>query len=581
MNTNTYENSRTKDRPRGAGSWRDSWVIRYLSSIIPARLAAMASNRSWFEITESEYRAIFNSSFDGIIVVDESGIIRCFNPAAGTMFGLRPAELTGQNLEVLLSDEESVKNGNFTKRLFTPGNTPNEGVHELLARHKDGSVFTVSVVLSDMNIAGQRLITLMLRDITEQKAMAQALLEAKEAAESATQVKSQFLANMSHEIRSPMTGVIGMLDLLKGTELNTQQTRYLELAEEAGVSVLKLINDILDLSKVESGNITLETIPFDLVHLVSQVMDLLGQQAIAKGLDLIIEISEGTPTSLNGDPLRLREVLVNLVNNAIKFTDEGTVQICVEKTAETDFYFDMRFEVADTGCGISREKHAELFKPYEQADRSTTRLHGGTGLGLSICRQLIELMGGEIDFFSRPGEGTTFWFTARFSKTDSLPDTASSPDAEIKAVRQHCDSNMATVNLPRHRVLVVDDNEINRFLCREVLIRLGVEVVTVVDGQQALDALNNAHFDLILMDCEMPVMDGYTASRKIRESEDESGLDRIPIIALTAHAMEGDREFSLDAGMDDHLTKPFKVEQLHAILETWLTTIAPDRVCNE
>lgn len=581
MKSNTHENSRYEDRPRGAGSWRDSWFMHHLSSIIPARLAAMASNRSRFEITEPEYRAIFNASSDGIIVVDGSGIIRRFNPAAGTLFGCRPAELEGQNLEVLLCDEESVRSGNFTKRLLAPENTPDEGARELLARRKDGSVLTVSAMLSDMNVAGQRLITLMLRDITEQKAMAQALLEAKEAAESATQVKSRFLANMSHEIRSPMTGVIGMLDLLKGTELNTQQTRYLELAEEAGVSVLNIINDILDLSKVESGNITLESIPFDLVDLVNQVMDLLGQQAIAKGLDLIIEISEGAPTSLNGDPLRLREVLVNLVNNAIKFTDEGTVQIRIEKIDETDFYFNMRFEVADTGCGISREMHAKLFEPYEQADRSTTRLHGGTGLGLSICRQLIELMGGEIDFFSRPGEGTTFWFTARFSKTDSLPDTVSSPDAENKPGRLNCDFNMAKVNVPKHRVLVVDDNEINRFLCREVLTRLGVEVVTVGDGQQSLHALGDAHFDLILMDCEMPVMDGYTASRKIRESEEECGLDPVPIIALTAHAMEGDRELSLAAGMDDHLTKPFKVEQLQALLDTWLSAETCDRVCNE
>jgi len=395
------------------------------------------------------------------------------------------------------------------------------------------------------------------------------LRKAREAAEAETQAKSRFLAEMSHEIRSPMNSIIGVLDLLQNSPLNQEQARYLHLAQASASALLALVNDILDLSKIESGRLNLSIVPVDLPGLLEQLVQLFTDRAGKKGLSLTYRVASGIPEMICADPLRLRQVLVNLLDNAIKFTDTGEIELHVVARGVEDDPCQLRFEVTDTGKGIPASLQAEIFTAYVQAEESGARKQEGAGLGLFISRRMVELMGGKIGFTSTPGKGSMFWFTAAFSKAEISPSAAPMPET---VPAPPWGTAMAGSGLCKYRVLVADDSEMNRIPCSEMLKKLGVDVVTVNDGLQALEAVANMHFDLVLMDCRMPVMDGYEASRRIRAMEQQQGRGRTPIIALTAYAMEGDREASLAAGMDDHLAKPFKFAQLQSLLKTWLTS---------
>ena len=680
-------------------------TVTELEKAVAERTAELASKNAFL-------KAQVDSTLDGILVVDSQGHQILKNERFNTLWKI-PRHLAegaddSKTLEFAISQAKNPKQ--FREKVAYLYSRPEE-----ISRDEidliDGTVFDrySSPVRGENGERYGRIWTF--RDITRQKQFEEELRHAREGAEAATHAKSEFLASMSHEIRTPMNGVIGMSHLLLDSDLSDDQRHYAEAISGSGETLLSIINDILDFSKIEAGKLSFETLNFDLCEAVEGCLELLAQRAQSKGLELASLVESNVPAQLRGDPGRLRQVLTNLVGNAIKFTEHGEVVVKVSLESQTDADVLLRFEVKDTGIGISAEAQKRLFQPFSQADGSTTRKYGGTGLGLAISKQLIELMQGEVGINSNPGEGSVFWFTARLARqpegaqspsitggdlfnlhvlivddsetnrqileqqtqawkmrshavvgatealdelqraqaagdpyqlalldfhmpeTDGLAlaksiraesalaniqlvllvstggrlnaeelEAAGIDDCLAKPIKQSllfdCLATLiggatpgsatkarkvssasplpAPVNHEFH-ILLAEDNIVNQEVAQGLLRKLGYRADAVADGNEVLEALQRIRYDVVLMDCQMPELDGYDATRRIRQLEQERTAPfdwkaPVCIIAMTANAMQGDREKCLAAGMNDYLSKPVRLNELKAALERWSTT---------
>ncbi len=690
-------------------------AVRIMPTGAPeVRLAAeafnnMANNTESLltSLSESESKSrllatIVEQSSEAIWTTDLSGTITSWNSGAAAMFGYPPAEAMGRPLNVARKNvaEEEIHH----KRLAAGERFS----YDTKTLTKFGAELDIQVAMAPLVDETAQLIgtICVARDVTQSKRSEEALRQAREAAEAANRAKSSFLARMSHEIRTPMNGVLGMTELLLETGLTGTQRKYAETVQRSGTNLLGIINDVLDFSKIEAGKLEIEHVEMDLRVVIEDTVELLAERAHAKGLELACKIASNVQTKVRGDPLRLGQVMTNLASNAIKFTQQGAVVIAISKMDESTTHLTVRFEVEDTGAGLALEAQSRIFEEFSQADGSTTRKHGGSGLGLTISKQLVQMMGGELQVESTVGVGSKFWFTCRMEKRSVEGHSADTPlgaltggraliveasainrgilttqiggwgmntrvaetpshalellaqavargapfdltvidlglpgtdslelaqqirrDRSISAVRivmlapvgSHSlvkEARAAGINAclikpvrqsalyecfvgvmagsandiempeaeaqdtslplpsratPTASILLAEDNLINQAVAMGILNQAGRYEVTVANnGREVLEALAVKSFDLILMDCHMPEMDGFEATKAIRKREADMGASRLPIVAVTANAMEQDRIDCLNAGMDAHLGKPFSRKQLQAALDQWL-----------
>jgi PAS domain S-box-containing protein len=530
---------------------------------IESLVRALNETSRWLHTKESvataaqqRLEAVFGNISDALLTINAEGKIESANAASQTLFGYQERRIVGLDAASLFPDWDELTRAGQDDKIQVETN----------ALSRDGRAFPCDATLSRFTLHNLPYRIVVARDITARKQTEERLLRAKESAETANRMKSEFLANMSHEIRTPMNGVIGMTDLVLDTDLKEDQREYLEIAKSSAYHLLAIINDILDFSKIEAGKLDIVPVDFALASFLSDTVRAMDGRAREKALSLSLEMAPDLPTCLRADSIRLRQVLVNLLGNAIKFTEHGGVTLSVARDERSDPPC-LHFTVSDTGIGIAASKLGSIFEAFMQADGSITRKYGGTGLGLTISNKLVQMMGGEMWVRSELGKGSRFHFTLAYEPCGDMPESwekdaadGAMPSVELAAVA-------SSIPARRLHILLAEDNPVNSMLAIALLEKRGHRVTAVEDGVQVMAAYSPGLFDLILMDIMMPEMDGLEATRRIRAEEPGRGGGRIPIIAMTANAMTGDRELCLDAGMDGYISKPVKPEALDREIE--------------
>ena len=522
--------------------------------------------------SEHLFRTVVENLAEGLLITEFDDSILYANPRLALITGYEVEEMIGKQTHKLFTDESEWpaaerRNGERAQGIG--------GSYEMRLRRKDGTLIWVLVNAAPFVNAENEIIGTFgaVTDITERKAAQEDLIEARERALEASRLKSEFVANMSHEIRTPMNGIIGMTNLLIDTNLSEEQREFATIIKSSGDSLLKIINDVLDFSKIEAGKLVIECAPFNLIACLEETAAIFLQASRVRKIDISIAVDRRVPTLVLGDALRIKQILTNLLSNAVKFTHKGNVTVSVSVLMEAGKDVTLEFRISDTGIGIPTEVQGRLFQPFTQADGSTTRNYGGTGLGLSISQTLVNLLGGNIGFQSDFGVGSTFWFVIPLQKNLDVLEEDSGLNNPLRSPIVNMEENgweqsssfMKGQTSPR--IMVVEDNPVNQKVAVKMLHRLGIEPVLTSNGKEAVALFQRELFDIILMDCQMPEMDGYAATTEIRKLTHEHN---VIIIAMTANALEGDREKCLTAGMDDYLAKPVKTEELKKKLSYWL-----------
>lgn len=541
----------------------------HLEELVEARTEELSHLTQELQDANNEQQALFDSAMAGIVFVRDRCVLRC-NRYLEQMLGYESGELLGQTTRSWYPDEQTffevgqaIIEAHAERGFFS---------EERQLVRKDGSFFWArmqaqAVDLDDLSkgLAG------MVIDVSAEHAAMEQMAQARRLAEDAARTKADFLANMSHEIRTPMNAIMGMTHLVLQTELNPRQKDYLQKIHRSSKHLLGVINDVLDFSKMDAGKLSLERIPFDLNVLITDLTNVLEAKTAEKGLQLKVHIDQSLPEQFKGDPLRLQQILLNFANNAVKFTHQGEVEIRVDGYKASAGKRGLQFSVRDTGIGLSPDQQQRLFRSFEQADGSTTRKYGGSGLGLAISRRLAEMMDGEVGVNSQEGKGSTFWFKVEL---EAVPARASTERMHTRGVAEHSrqkavESGFAELKrqLQGAHILLVEDNPLNQEVATELLKQVGVSVDVAAHGAEALQQLEQRRYDLVLMDMQMPVMDGLTATRRIRRQPQFADL---PILAMTASALVTDREACIEAGMNDFLAKPIEPKKLWAELARWI-----------
>ena len=559
----------------------------------------------FFDITErkeseDQFRAVVEAAPNGMVMIDVKGIIVAINTQITAIFGYAEAELIGQSINTLLPQEfHHVHKAHIEGYMDKPTQRMMGGGRDLAGQHKDGRRVLVEIGLSPIQISGESYVLASVVDITERQhtldklrattnqleiantqieeeraSLAERVAERTSQLQLANHAKDSFLATMSHEIRTPLGGMLGMMELLNLSSLNFEQRHQLKTAQLSGKSLLRIVNDILDWSKIEAGKLELSPHAASIAEMLNSVSSTYAQLAADKGITLKVSVDPKLSTQHIFDPLRLSQILINFTSNAIKFSEQGSVEISAQRLEGRNGYETVRFSVKDSGNGIDSEQQSRLFQRYEQATADTARMYGGTGLGLAICRRLAELMDGTLSVESTPGVGSIFYFTISLSVVaiSTLIENVT-PQTVAQAITHQDGGAEApmTVDGRPLAMLIADDHPVNRMLLKQQLSILGVRVATAESGMPALQLWHNSHFDMIITDCHMPGMDGYELTRQIRAIEQQAGSSvHIPIIAWTANVLSDEIDRCQMAGMDDLLTKPTELAELRAMLHKWL-----------
>ncbi len=518
--------------------------------------------------------ASFATTHESIIIFDGKGIVLDTNSRAEKMFGFKRKDIIGRDMgEFIVPERYKALHYQSLAHVTSPKGDFHETFRtEIESQRVNGEEFMSELAISRSRSPDGDIFVAYIRDISQAKTAEQALIDAKQAAEKANIAKSAFLANMSHEIRTPMNGVLGVLDILRRTELNEEQIRYTDIIDKSGNSLLTILSDILDLSKIESGKDMVHPEPANLQKVVQNSVDLFNASANEKGLALKSFYEPTLPTSFIADENRIQQILSNLIGNAIKFTSSGSIELRAEPSDDVEQENDLthiRISVADTGIGIEPEKLDMIFEAFTQAENTTTRKFGGTGLGLAISRRLAEAMGGQLTVESELGKGTVFYLDLPLRRIGQQNDPAQPDPVELNPPMK---TNRVTQEaaVPQLNFLIVEDDEINRIVIKSYLRHPKINLTIATTGLEAVEACRLQSFDLIFMDISMPIMGGVEATQIIRKEVQDTGRAQGPIICITAHAMKSDRQKFINAGMDDYLSKPLRKEELVKVMRKWL-----------